>query len=142
MEKFEYGPVEIYVVEFAGEAVDPGVLRSVADLSEGSVVRLLDMVVATRALDGSTSIVEIADASGEALDIQLAVQGLLGEEDVAEALALVQPGSGVALVALELRWATELAQNLAAANGTVIHSQRIPAAVVNNLISETIASDA
>lgn len=139
MEKFDYGPVEIYIIEFAGTAPDPAVMRTVEKLSAESVVRVLDMVVATRAEDGTAVITEITDAAGEAP--HRAVQGLLGEEDIAAALDMVQPGSGVALVAMELCWAKELAQHLAAAKGRVIHSERIPAPVVNTFISETATSD-
>lgn len=142
MAGYEYGPVEIYFVEFEGDGLDRGVLQSIKKLTDSSVVRLLDLVVATRAADGSVDIVEVADdEAATALGLDLAVQGLLGEEDIAEASAQIEPGFGVALVALELVWAAELAQNLAAARGTVIGSERIPAAVVNQLISTHAAAE-
>lgn len=52
-------------------------------------------------------------------------------EDLAE---LVPPGTSAVLVALELTYARELAQNLAAGGGFVLKSERIPAPVVNAVL--------
>ena len=135
-ENFDYGPVEIFTVEFPGDAPSPGVLDSLAKLEASGTVRLLDMVLASRAADGSFSISELADGDAAAAGLTMALPGLLGEEDATEAAQDLAGGAGVALVALELSWATDLARNLAAANGTVTESARIPAALVNNFINE------
>lgn len=144
MESFEYGPVEIFVVEFEGTGIDPAVLESVLGATASGAVRLLDMAVAVRAQDGTVSYTEVVgDADGTGVQgITLEVQGLLGEEDLEEAAASIEPGFGVALVALELCWATELAQNLTAARGKVVRSERIPAAAVNQLINEQTVLEA
>lgn len=144
MESFEYGPVEIFVVEFEGTGIDPAVLESVLGATASGAVRLLDMAVAVRAQDGAVSYTEVVgDADGTSVQgVTLEVQGLLGVEDLEEAIAGIAPGFGVALVALELCWATDLAQSLAAARGTVVRSERIPAMAVNQLISEHTVSEA
>lgn len=139
-----YGPVEIYVVEFSGTTPNREVLSAVADLAQAGTVRLLDLLVASRQLDGTVTITEIgADSDlGSALGLELEVQGLFGDEDIAELVEPIEAGHGVALVALELTWATELAERLSAANGSVIRSDRIPAPIVNQLIREASTLDA
>lgn len=144
MESFEYGPVEIFIVEFEGSGIDPGVLDSVLAATASGAVRLLDMAVAARAADGTVSYTEVVgteDGTG-AEGVTLEVQGLLGEDDLAEAVASIAPGHGVALVALELCWATDLAQSLTAARGQVVRSERIPAAAVNQLTNEQTVLEA
>lgn len=143
MSTFEYGPVEIFVVEFEGARPDPGVLGAVLDLTRSGVVRLLDIVIAARQSDGSITIVEVSeepDRLGLA-EAELEIEGLLGEEDIAEAIESIEPGSSVAVVALELTWAITLAERLAAARGKVVRSERIPAPVVNELVAAAAESD-
>ncbi|MBP2414367.1 hypothetical protein JOF48_003166 [Arthrobacter stackebrandtii] len=141
-ENFDYGPVEIFTVEFPGEAPSPGVLESLARLESTGTVRLLDMVLAGRAADGSLRISELTKDDAAAAGLAPALPGLIGEEDATEAAQGMPEGTGVALVALELSWATELAGNVAAANGTVTDSIRIPAPIVNGFINEFGQADA
>ena len=107
-------------------------------------MRLLDLAVAARAADGTVTYTEVVgDEDGHgATGVSLELQGLLGEEDLAEASASLEPGFGVALVALELCWATELAERLTAARGMVVRSERIPAAAVNQLVAEQTVFEA
>lgn len=138
MTTFSYGPVDIYVVEFAGTEPNPDVLSAVLDLTAAGTVRLLDMVIATRGSDGSVTFTEVTEeGSGYALgDGTLQVQGLVGDEDIDEVLADVAPGNSVAIVALEMTWAVQLAQSLSNARGTVVRAERIPAPVINQLIAD------
>ncbi|PYI38046.1 hypothetical protein CVS30_12565 [Arthrobacter psychrolactophilus] len=136
MENYRYGPVEIFVVEFPGDSPDPAVLKTISSLVDVGTVRLLDLVVASRSSDGGVTISELDAVEAASAGVELEAPGLLGDEDIATAASELAPGAGVALVALELSWASELAQNLAAAKGTVTRSERIPANVVNQIINE------
>ena len=62
---------------------------------------------------------------------ELAEIGITGEEDIAELVELVEPGSSAAIVALELLYARRLADRLAASGGVVLSAERIPAPIVN-----------
>lgn len=137
MSDFEYGPVEIFVVEFEGDRPDAGVLEAILDLRRSDTLRLLDMVIASRLVDGTITMLELTEhAAGLGFDgVGLEIQGLLGEDDIAEAIAPVAPGFSIAVVAFEHRWATTLAERLVAARGTVVRSERIPAAAVNQIVN-------
>lgn len=143
MTAFEYGPVEIFVVEFEGARPDPGVFEAILDLTRSGVVRLLDTVIAARQSDGSIIVVEVSEESDRLglIDAELEIEGLLGEEDIAEAIESIEPGSSVAIVALELTWAITLAERLANARGKVVRSERIPAPVINELVSAAAESN-
>lgn len=143
MSTFEYGPVEIFVVEFEGARPDPGVFEAVLDLTRSGIVRLLDVVIAARQGDGSITIVEVSEEPDRLglRDAELEIEGLLGEDDIAEAIEAIEPGFSVAVVALELTWAITLAERLAAARGRVVRSERIPAPIVNELVAAAAESD-
>ncbi|MEN2738786.1 DUF6325 family protein [Microbacterium sp. X-17] len=136
MVDFRYGPVELYLVGFAGDRPDPGAITALLELVESGVVRLLDFVLVTKDLAGDVILTEIEDDEdgfgfGE---LVLDGAGLTGEEDVAELAELVEPGSSAAVIALELVFARTLATRLAAGGGVVLATERIPAPVVNALV--------
>lgn len=133
----EFGPLELFIVAFDGDKPDASVLAALRDLGDGSAVRLVDLVVAVRLPDGEVRVSEIADLG---LDLSGAIdlvgEGLVGDEDVADAIEDVAPGSGIALAALEMRWAANLSSALASTGGHVVHVALIPGPAVNQLVAE------
>lgn len=140
---FDYGPVEVFVIEFEGDRPDPGVLDALRALSNDGTIRLLDLVIASRGADGSVVLSEITELAGGGIEhVELGLQGLVSESDVAESLEAARPGLSVAIAAFEHCWATTLAERVAAARGTVVHAERIPAPAVNQLLHDVVFVDA
>ncbi|MFF2388449.1 DUF6325 family protein [Agromyces sp. NPDC058104] len=138
MAEFAYGPVELYLVGFEGDRLDPGTVEALEELVDGGEVRLLDLVIVSREPDGSVRIVEIED-EGEAYGfgvLELEQSGLVGAEDVDDFAELIPPGTSAALAAFELLWAKKLASRFAEGGGVVLSTERIPAPVVNQLLAE------
>jgi len=136
MNDFRFGPAEFYLVGFEGARPDPATFRALLDLVDSGVVRLLDFVVLAKSETGEVEIVELESDDG-ALgldDFEPIAAGLAGEEDVEALAAALAPGQSAALVVLELAFARTLAQNLAAAGGQVLRSERVPAPVVNAMM--------
>lgn len=133
---FEFGAIELFIVTFEGDQPDAGVLSALQALNNEGSVRLVDLVVAIRTEEGGVRVSELADLSAElSASVDLVAEGLIGDEDIADAVDGVEPGSGIALAALEMRWATRLSSALAAAGGHVAHVALIPAPVVNELVA-------
>lgn len=132
MATFEYGPVELYLVGFEGEAPSAGTLEALAELVESGLIRVLDFVVVSKAEDGDLTIIEIED---EDFPLDLHEVGIAAEEDIAELAVLVPPGSSAAIVAMELVYARRLASSLAASGAVVLSAERIPAHVVNEVLA-------
>ncbi|WP_350348496.1 DUF6325 family protein [Agromyces sp. G08B096] len=138
MADFEYGPVELFLVGFEGDRLDPGTVEALADLVEAGDIRLIDLVIVSREPDGRVQLVEVDDL-GDEIDVtalSLDASGLVGEEDVAELAGAIPPGTSAALLAIELVWAKQLASRFNRAGGVVLHSERIPAPVVNAVLAE------
>ncbi|PJJ65480.1 DUF6325 family protein [Compostimonas suwonensis] len=133
MAVFEYGPVEFILAGFPGEHPGPAVAEAIAELVESGTVNLLDLVFVTRSAEGEITVVEleeILDEEGFA-DFELQASGIAADEDI-EAIAEEMPlGSSAILIVAELVFAKKLAQSLFNAGGSVLHSERVPAPVVN-----------
>lgn len=141
--RVEYGPIDLYVVEFDGDRADPEVIGSLLQLSASGTVRVADLLIAARALDGSLRITELRDDSANAMSVfgvELEIEGLIAEEDIAELTLDLAPGSSVAIAAIEMSWAAMLAARLHAAGGRVIRTERIPGPDVNSLVAAALAA--
>lgn len=131
MADLRYGPVELYLVGFDGEAPDPGVIDALGELVDAGTVRVLDFLIVSKSEDGDITIAEVED---DEFALDLHEIGIAGEEDIEELAELVPPGGSAAVVALELVYARALAEKLAASGGVVLSAERIPAPIVNALI--------
>ncbi len=133
MKEFRFGPVEFYLVGFDGDRPDPSTFGALTDLVSKGVVRVLDFVLVTRTADGDLEILELEEADEPlTLDgLEPIVAGLASEDDVRALAETVPPGRSAAVVVLELLFARTLAQDVAAAGGQVLRSERVPAPVVN-----------
>jgi hypothetical protein len=136
MNDFRFGPAEFYLVGFEGERPDPATFRALTDLIDSGIVRLLDFVLLSKSAAGEVEIVEL-ESDDDSLgldDFEPIAAGLAGEEDVEALASALAPGQSAAVVVLELAFARTLAQNLAAAGGQVLRSERVPAPVVNAMM--------
>jgi Family of unknown function (DUF6325) len=137
MPDFRYGPVELYLVGFDSEQPDAGTLGALADLLATGVVRLLDLVIISKRDDGEVDVVEVEEGDnplGLTTGPDPAVTGLLADEDLAELVAPMRPGTSAVVMALELTFAKTLTEELARGGGEVLRVERIPAPVVNAFI--------
>jgi hypothetical protein len=128
----EVGPVEYLVVGFpAGKASVSGEMVSeLMGLIENRTILLLDVVMVTRADDGSIDATELHDADDSevgqlrALDRDLAI--LLAEPEIEEIGATLQPGRAAVVLVWENTWATPFASAVRRAGGELLGSSGIP----------------
>jgi hypothetical protein len=126
----ELGPIDYLVVEFPGNKMTGEGLPILVDLVDRGIIRILDLVFATVADDGSWAVIEIADYDGDgALDLKVfegASSGLLDSEDIGEAMSAVTPGSSAAVLVYENRWAGPFAAALRRGGAQLVAQGRIP----------------
>jgi hypothetical protein len=130
MTQLDVGPIDYLALEFPGARLKGDGIKELVDLTERGIIRILDLVVAIVAEDGSFAVVGIADLDGDgALDLAVfegVRSGLLDEEDIAQGVALVQPGNAVGLLVYENTWAGPFVTAMRSAGAEVIASGRIP----------------
>ena len=97
---------------------------------DSGTVRVLDLVLLTKDLDGSVEAAELRDADDSevgqlrAAEADLAV--LLAESDVEEIGAMLEPGSAAAVLVWENTWAAPFGSAVRRSGGQLVTSGRIP----------------
>jgi hypothetical protein len=116
------GPVQVLVLGFDEPHFDGSVLAELDRLSEAGVVRLVDLLVVSRADDGSLETVEgHLEGRGELAAALLSGDGQADQEADTWSLADLVPEAGLAVVALiEHVWAGPLSVALRSAGGTLL----------------------
>jgi hypothetical protein len=124
------GPIDYLVVEFPGNKMTGEGLPLLVDLVDRGIIRILDLVFVTKDADGNVAVAEIADLDGDGeLDLAVfegATSGLLGDDDIAEANAAIEPNSSAAILVYENSWAAPFANALRRGGAELVASGRIP----------------
>lgn len=134
MSDVELGPVDFLVVEFPSDAkFDGSALRHLRELVDRGIIRVLDLAFVRRDSHGVVGI-DIADLDldGE-LDVTLfaeASSGLVGDDDIAEAGATIEPGHVAAVIVYENQWAEPFVTALRRTGARAVASGRIPVDVL------------
>ena len=124
------GPIDYLVVEFpAGASSFTGEMaRELVALVEAGTIRIIDVLILTKAEDGTIDATELSDIEElgplEAVEAQLAE--LLAEEDVVNLAAAMEPGSTAGVLIWENLWAAPFASAARRSGGQLIATGRIP----------------
>ena len=99
-------------------------------LMDSGTVRVLDLVVVTKADDGTVEAAELRDKDesevGELRSLEADLSLLLASEDVERVGADLEPGSTAAVLVWENTWAGPLASAIRHSGGQLITTGRIP----------------
>jgi uncharacterized membrane protein len=130
-----FGPVDLYAVGFPEERVPERVREELIQLIASDAVRMVDLVVVRKSLDGDVSVIEFEDFGDELqiTDLELPGAGLTGGEDLDDIGAGVPPGGSALVAVVEHVWARGFVAAARDAGAVVLASERIPAEVVNAL---------
>ena len=126
----EIGPVEYMIVSFPGNRFTGEIAPALAKLVESNTIRIIDLAFVGKNADGEVAAFELSDLDEEVrrgLDaLGLEGSGFLGEEDLMDAAAELEPNSSAAMLLWEDIWATELADALRGAGGELVALGRLP----------------
>jgi hypothetical protein len=121
----EMGPVDYLLVEWNGQQPNGELAPHLIDLVDRGIVRILDLVFLAKDEDGTVGAIEIGEMPHLG-DFEGASSGLVDEEDLAEAGAVMGPGTSAALLIYENTWAAPFAVAMRKSGGQVVSSGRIP----------------
>jgi hypothetical protein len=128
----ELGPVDFVVVEFPADQADFSG-RMAAELSkliDSDVIRVLDLILLKKELDGSVEGFESHDFGdvdvGGLRELETDLALLLAEEDVESIGAALEPGSVAAVLVWENTWAAPFGSAVRKSGGQLVASGRIP----------------
>lgn len=138
----EFGPVDYLVVEFPADRSEftGQAAAALADLVDRGLVRVLDLIIVKKDLDGSFEAFELPDLDdseiGELRAFEKDIAELLSEDDVAAIVEAMEPGSTAAALVWENSWAAPFASALRRAGGQLVASGRIPIQAIIALVEE------
>ena len=144
----ELGPVDYLVVAFPADKADfSGEMASeLRALMDSNTVRVLDLVLLTKDLDGSVEAAELRDADDSevgqlrAAEADLAV--LLAASDIEEIGGFLEPGSAAAVLVWENTWAGPFGAAVRRSGGQLVASGRIPTQAILAAIEADRAAQA
>ena len=131
-QELELGPIDVVVIGYPSDAPRTGeAIPLFVDLVERGIVRVLDVHMVQKDVDGSVSSVEIKDLDrhgfGEMQVFEGARSGLLGDEDAAKAAEALEPGEMAVLICFENTWAAPFATAVRRNGGQVLAFERVAA---------------
>jgi hypothetical protein len=128
----ELGPVDYLVVEFPADKANFSgeMARELSALIDRGVVRVLDLILLKKELDGSVEGFESHDFGdvdlGGLRELETELALLLAEEDVESIGAALEPGSVAAVLVWENVWAAPFGSAVRRSGGQLVASGRIP----------------
>lgn len=145
--ELQLGPVDIVVIGFAPGAPMTGeAIPLLLDLVERGIIRVLDVLVVQKNVDGTVAGTAIADIDHDGLPdlvvFEGAQTGMLGDEDAAVAGEALQAGEAAVLICFENSWAAPFTTAVHRNGGRVLDFQRIPAQEVVDTVNALDAAEA
>jgi hypothetical protein len=124
----EMGPIDYAVFEWPAQQPTGEVGPMILDLHDRGIIRLLDVAFLAKGEDGSVAAIDVntlADDSGFG-EFEGASSGLLAQDDLDEAAAVLAPGTSAAVLMWENRWAAPVAVAIRKSGGQLVANGRIP----------------
>lgn len=126
----ETGPIDYLLIEWKGRQPNGEVAPVVVDLVDRGLIRVLDPLFVAKDEEGNVAALELADLGEEVTELAIfegASSGLLGDDDVAQAGEVLEPGTSAALLVFENTWAAPFVAAVRRSGGELVASGRIPA---------------
>jgi hypothetical protein len=139
------GPIDYVLIEFPGSQFNGEIAPNLVELVDGGMIRLLDLVFVHKTPDGDVESLELSDVasaeSGDLADVEVGYAGLLAQDDLDAAAAVLEPGSSALLLVWENTWAAPLATAIRESGGQLVASGRIPVNAILSALESVAAED-
>jgi hypothetical protein len=140
------GPVDVLVVKFPGNQFKGEIAPALTSLVENGTIRVIDLLFANKDANGKVEMVEVNDLDDDDFrrfdPVITDMTDTLTEEDVRTFANALEPNSSAALLLFENTWATHFRDALANASAEVVAFERIPRAVIDEMMAEEAATAA
>lgn len=120
------GPIDYLLIEWPDRQPEGKALPLLVDLVDRGIIRLIDIAFFMKDADGTVAALELNELGEQFAVFDGASAGVLGDDDLAEAAAALEPGTSAALLVWENRWAAPLATALRESGAQMVGTGRIP----------------
>jgi hypothetical protein len=125
-----HGPVDFVLLEFEAARMTGKAAEELVRLVEAGTIRLFDVLFVSKDDNGEVFVLDLAAealAGSGFLDFAGAQSGLLSEEDIELAGAVLRPGTVAALIVFENTWAIPFVAAARESGGEMVATQRVSA---------------
>jgi len=130
----EIGPVDYAIIAFPGNKFRGEIAPALDELVASNTIRLIDVAFVGKDADGEVIALELTELDPEVQDsldrLGIEVQGLLNEDDLADAAEALAPNSSAALLVWENVWARRVTKAMRDAGGELLAFERVPHDIV------------
>jgi hypothetical protein len=134
------GPIELLVVKFPGNQFKGEIAPALQELIDSGTIHVIDLIFAIKDENGTLAVLELNDLGDQRLAVvepkQSELSGALTEDDARSLTGSLENNSSAAIMLFENTWAARFAEAMRNANGELILNERIPRAVIDELIAE------
>jgi uncharacterized membrane protein len=138
------GPIELLVVKFPGNQFKGEIAPALQELVETGTIRIIDLIFAIKDEEGTLAVIELNALGDETLAVfepeQSELSGSLTEDDARTLTGGLENNSSAAILLFENTWATKFVEAMRNANGELVMIERVPRAVIDELIAEVAAT--
>ncbi len=124
------GPVDYLVLQLASDRRDGSVAAALMDLVQTGTITLLDLAVVQVDDDGTVTGIDLDAIDGQLSMFAGARSGLIGDDELADAGGILEPGTTAAILLYENAWARRFVAAAHSQGAEVLASARIPANAV------------
>ena len=133
------GPLQVMIVNFEDPNFTGGIEAELVRLQNAGILRVLDLIVVAKSLDGEIEIIKTGEVHTGSLTQALLDQGegdfVVGDPDadVWYAADAIEPGQAAAIAVLEHQWAIGLTDAITSAGGHDVVTEWVDEAQVREL---------
>ncbi|WP_027345880.1 DUF6325 family protein [Hamadaea tsunoensis] len=136
----KHGAVEFVVIDFPGEVPTDQLAPEMKRLVDGGIINLVDALFVRRTHDDDILTFELGQlpesmSSNHLNQLVQSIDGMIGDEDVDDVAADLEPGHTAAILIFEHAWLRGMREALSRAGGEVVLVERIPGPVVDAVLA-------
>jgi hypothetical protein len=133
----------LLVVKFPGNQFKGEIAPALQELIDNGTIHVIDLIFAIKDENGTLAVLELNDLGDQRLAVvqpkQSELSGALTEDDARSLTGSLENNSSAAIMLFENTWAAKFAEAMRNANGELVLNERIPRAVIDELIAELAA---
>jgi hypothetical protein len=137
------GPIEFLALKFPGNEFRGEIVPALSNLVKSDTIRIIDLLFVQKTESGAVRVIELADLGEDDYlayeEVVSDVSGMLNHDDAREIAKALEPNASAALLLFENVWAIQFVDAVVAAKGELIVNERIPRAMVEEMLTEPAA---
>jgi hypothetical protein len=125
----EMGPIDYVVLEWPSGQPTGEAGPMIIDAHDRGIIRILDVAFMAKDENGDVASVELGALNGDGAglsDFEGASSGLIGQDELDDAAAVLAPGTLAAVLVWENRWAAPIASAIRRSGGQLVAAGHIP----------------